>query len=35
MIDVDRYDCDFSLEEQVEASNKHLMDKSKVILMDW
>ena len=26
MIDVDRYDCDFSLEEQVEASEKHFAD---------
>ena len=26
MTDVDRYDCDFSLEEQVEASEKHFAD---------
>ena len=26
MIDDDRYDCDFSLEEQVEASKKHFAD---------
>ena len=26
MIDDDRYDCDFSLEEQVEASEKHFAD---------
>ena len=26
MIDVDRYDCNFLLEEQVEASNKHFTD---------
>ena len=26
MIDVDRYDCDFLLEEQVEASEKHFAD---------
>lgn len=26
MVDDDRYDCDFSLEEQVEASEKHFAD---------
>lgn len=29
MIDDDRYDCDFSLEEQVEASEKHFADLGK------